>query len=203
MSQRDIIKIDLAKCNGCGECVSSCEEGALVIVNGKAVLRDERSCDGAGACLGHCPQGALTIETREAEAFSWEHTTQGRAPAAGPQAQLQQWPIQLHLVSPQAPYFAGRELLIASSCSPAACPAAFGAALAGRGVVLACPKLDRTEGYVEKLAAIMSTAKTPKAIVLRMEVPCCGGLTRLAQMAAAQASVPVQVEEQFVEVPRR
>jgi len=215
MARRQIIHIHREKCNGCGLCVTSCVEGALAIVEGKAVLRDEASCDGLGACIGDCPRGALTVETREAPEFTappgmHAPRTECSCPAASGFSgthpcggRLQQWPIQLHLVSPDAPCFAGRELLIASSCAPAACPDLYDQELRGRGLVIACPKLDRTEGYVEKLAAIMSRARVGRAVVLRMEVPCCAGLTRMSQMAAAMSTAPVEVAEVVGGVPRR
>lgn len=249
--KRKIIEIDQALCNGCGNCVTGCAEGALAIVDGKARLVKEQFCDGFGDCIGHCPTGALQIIERDADGFDIEATreyltkTQGEdaaqrmdaanerhaatngptsapapraapAPAhgggcpgsrmqaslkpdvavpatavggAGPSrvmpSEINQWPIQLHLVQPGAPFFAGKELVILSTCSPVACPDVQWRFLRGRSVVVACPKLDRTDPYVEKLAGILSDTSIPKAIVVRMEVPCCGGLTRIATAAAA------------------
>jgi hypothetical protein len=102
-------------------------------------------------------------------------------------SELNQWPIQLHLVQPGAPFFANKELVVLSTCSPIASPDTNWRFVRGRGVVVACPKLDRTEGYVEKLAAILAETTIPKVIVVRMEVPCCGGLTQIVAQAAAQS----------------
>jgi|LSQX01.1.fsa_nt_gb ferredoxin len=193
--KRLVIKIDESKCNGCGSCVNACAEGALQLVNGKARLVREDHCDGLGVCIGDCPTGALTLETREvapqikkaaaAPPVAAEPVSAcafaGRLPARG------QWPVQLHLVRPGAPFFSGRELLVLSTCAPVAAADAHASYMAGRSVVVACPKLDRTEGYVEKLAAILQDESIPGVVVLRMEVPCCGGLTRLARAALQQS----------------
>lgn len=234
--KRKIIVIDEALCNGCGQCVNACSEGALRMVNGKARLVKEQYCDGLGDCVGECPTGALTVEEREVAAYDEAATRahvesaggaeaaqrfdetarrhQAHAPAGGgcpglrmrtpestprpaapvptlgnglpPQIQpseLRQWPIQLHLVMPGAPFFRGKELVVMSTCAPLASADVHGRFLRGRSVVVACPKLDRTEGYVEKLAGILSEPSIPRVLVVRMEVPCCGGLTAMVQAA--------------------
>lgn len=255
MTTRKIIEIDESKCNGCGQCVTGCAEGALAIVDGKAKLVRETYCDGFGDCIGTCPTGALTIVERESVPFDPEATrdylrrTQGEAavrrmdeaaarhdhanadpsasgapspaprmtpPAGGcpgsrmrtfaaPDAtpapavtgnsglpgkvnapELRQWPVQLHLVPPDAPWFKNRELVIMSTCAPLASADVHWRFLRGRSVVVACPKLDRTEPYVEKLSTIFSEPTLPKVLVVRMEVPCCGGLTQIARQAAQQ-----------------
>lgn len=235
MTRRKIIKIDEDLCNGCGECVSACAEGALQLIDGKARLVSEQYCDGLGDCLGECPTGALTVVEREVAAYDSEQTREhvmrtGGAEAvsrfneaeqkhqqkpsgsgcpgmrelfAKPEAQpkpvasvssssapaqvvpsdLQQWPVQLHLVRPGAPYFSGKELLLLSTCGPVASADVHWRFIRGRSVVLACPKLDKTEGYIEKLAGILQDATIPALVIVRMEVPCCGGLTRIAQEA--------------------
>jgi len=233
MAKRKIIRINEDLCNGCGQCVTSCAEGALKIVNGKAKLVKEQFCDGFGDCIGECPTGALTIEERDADDFDYNATrmhvaeTQGReavekfdeagkkhglapsgggcpgmrmrvpdAPAAKPAvathaqmptaipSELQQWPVQLHLVQAGAPFFKNRELVVMSTCGPIASADVHWRFLRGRSVVVACPKLDRTEGYVEKMADIFSEPSIPKVIVVRMQVPCCGGLTMMVRAAA-------------------
>lgn len=233
MAKRKIIRINEDLCNGCGQCVTSCAEGALKIVNGKAKLVKEQFCDGFGDCIGECPTGALTIEEREADHFDFNATrmhvaeTQGAAavakfdeagrkhglapsgggcpgtrmrvpdaaaakPAVATHAQmptaipseLQQWPVQLHLVQAGAPFFKNRELVVMSTCGPIASADVHWRFLRGRSVVVACPKLDRTEGYVEKMADIFSERSIPKVIVVRMQVPCCGGLTMMVRAAA-------------------
>ncbi len=242
---RKIITIDDEKCNGCGNCVSGCAEGALHIVNGKARLVKELFCDGFGDCIKECPTGALKIVEREADDFDIEATRQHLAKTQGVKAvqrmekanqahmvshpphdghgghahgpggggcpgsrmrfkpasdaasvppaapsgghviasDLQQWPVQLHLVQPGAPFFSGRELVVLSTCSPVASADVHWRFMRGRAVVVACPKLDRTDPYAEKLGAILSDPSIPKVIVVRMEVPCCGGLSVIARQA--------------------
>ncbi len=245
MAKRKIISIDDEKCNGCGNCITGCAEGALALVDGKARLVKEQFCDGFGDCIGTCPTGALTIEERDAGDFDIAATrrhllqTQGpdavrrmeeanlahevaqsaggavvrptvpsgcpgmrmrtrqkedAAPAAVPSgdttpghaiaSDLDQWPVQLHLVQPGAPFFKGRELVVVSTCSPVASADVHWRFIRGRAVVVACPKLDHTEPYADKLGAILSDTSIPRVIVLRMNVPCCGGLTTITRLAA-------------------
>jgi len=243
MAKRTIITIDRETCNGCGECVTSCAEGALQIVNGKAELVREQFCDGLGACLGECPTGALKLEQRESEEFDEEsvkkhleelrggvdipHRSEGdrarpdvgghplplieassqgcpgtrmrfspkgeqgrpSASASGAghmmQSELEQWPVQIHLVQPGAAFFSNRELAVLSTCSPIASADVHWRFIRGRGVVVGCPKLDQTDSYVEKLAAILADRTIPAVVVVRMEVPCCGGLSQIAREAVA------------------
>ena len=179
MAQRKIIEIDRDLCDGCGLCTTACAEGALALDGqGKAVLVRELYCDGMGVCLDVCPTGALTITTRESEAYdseaTREHVTRTRgaeaaaavhpgtaaagarptlATDAGPApSELSQWPIQLHLISPEAPYFEGADLLIAADCTAFTRGSFHADLLRGRKLVIACPKLDDTGPYVEKLA---------------------------------------------------
>lgn len=217
MAKRKIIEINEELCNGCGDCITACHEGALAIVNGKAKVVNESFCDGLGACIKGCPTGALNIVEREAEPFveppqmhaakglhvhgqgggcpgsqmrsfsqGGRRFPEGTAPMiqAIP-SELTHWPIQIHLVRPEAPFFARRELVVMSTCGPVACPDVHWRFLRGRAVVVGCPKLDRTDGYAEKLAEIFKIAQTPRVIVVRMEVPCCGGLTAIVEEAAA------------------
>jgi NAD-dependent dihydropyrimidine dehydrogenase PreA subunit len=213
--KRKIIEINEEKCNGCGNCVTGCAEGALQIIDGKARLVNEVFCDGLGACIGTCPTGALQIIERDAPEFDEkaveEHlqkppaggcpgmqirfgkekpTAKPAAPAVSGQvipSELNQWPTQLHLVPPSAPFFKNRELAVLSTCSPSASPDVNWRFIRGRAVVIACPKLDRTEGYVEKLTEILKSNGIPKVMIVRMEVPCCGGLTALVQEAARRS----------------
>jgi len=243
--QRNIIHIDESKCNGCGQCITACAEGALQLVNGKAKLVKEVFCDGLGLCMGECPTGALTVEVRAAPAFDYEQTkihvlaergedgfqqlkTAARkngvsakslpapghsgcgdrrggcpgmkmrfvpkpavvadaATALADRSGLAQWPVQIHLVQPGAPFFHGRELLVLSTCAPVASAEIHKQFIRGRGVVVGCPKLDRTEGYAEKLAAILKDKSIPGVLVVRMELPCCGGLTAIVREAVRQS----------------
>jgi hypothetical protein len=120
------------------------------------------------------------------------------APGHVNKSELQQWPIQLHLVRPGAPFFKGRELVVLSTCSPVASADVHWRFLRGRSVVVACPKLDRTEGYIEKLGAILAEPSIPKVIIVRMEVPCCGGLTAIACAAAELGGRPDLAIEEVV-----
>jgi hypothetical protein len=123
----------------------------------------------------------------------------GSLPAQVIQSELRQWPVQLHLVQPQAPFFQNKELVFYSTCAPIASADVHWRFTKGRAVIVACPKLDRTEGYIEKLAQILSHNNTAKLIVLRMEVPCCGGLTHIAKEAVRlSGNTKVQLEEVIV-----
>ncbi len=291
--RRTIIKIDDALCNGCGACVSGCHEGALQLIDGKAVMVSELYCDGLGACIGECPVGAITLEEREAEPYDeaavmeriapkgeavvkahlnhlrehgeqellmqglkWldEHNmkinmeTKEEKPMAcgcpgsmarnftpmsqvgtagvsgamtgfaaggagmsfaggqpsGVQAgatvdqpsELRQFPVQLHLLNPMAPFLQGADLLLAADCTAFAAGNFHSRFLKGKILAIACPKLDsNTQSYIDKLSAMIDTSKINTLTVVVMEVPCCGGLVRIAQAAREQASrnVPVKV----------
>lgn len=240
--KRDIIRIDEDLCNGCGQCVDACAEGAIQLVDGKARVVRLEYCDGLGACVGECPTGALQVVQAEAPAWDVRSTeahvrltrgeeglrrmraqhdahpvaptapapapvreepcgcpgsaartlksaqaaapvaTQGLPPRVNP-SDLQQWPVQLHLVPIRAPFFQDKELVILSTCAPVASADVHWRFLRGRAVVVACPKLDRTEPYVEKLAGIFQSNRIPRVLVVRMEVPCCGGLVAMASRA--------------------
>lgn len=208
---RKIITIDEEKCDGCGLCVPSCAEGALRIVNGKAKLVKDSFCDGLGNCLGDCPRGAITMEEREADPFDeeavQEHLEKPKAPGgcpgmaamsfAGKKAEqepeketgsmLRQWPVQLHLVSPAAPYWKNADILIAASCVPVAFGGFQKRLLKDRRIVIACPKLDRTEGYLEKLTEILRHNDISSVTVAHMEVPCCSGLVAMVERALADS----------------
>jgi len=228
MPLRNIIRIDEERCDGCGECVPSCAEGALQVIDGKARLVSDVLCDGLGACLGECPTGALTVIQREAAEFddaavTVQHQAASvRAPSGCPSLSvrviplvetaqrpavdaaagtggrqgLQQWPVQLHLVPPTAPFFHGRHVLLAADCVPVAVVNFHAAFLDGRGLAIACPKLDQhLDLYVQKLAAMIDQAGILSLTVAIMEVPCCGGLVRLAEQAVARAArrVPLRL----------
>ena len=197
MATRKIVEIDEVKCNGCGLCVPACAEGAIQIRGGKARLVADVYCDGLGACLGECPQGAIRVIEREAVDFDEEaakrHVATLRAAPAEPSA-LGNWPIQLRLVPPGAPFLRGADLLLVADCVPFALADFHRRFLAGQPVVIGCPKLDDGQQYVEKLAAILTAAGVKSLTVLHMEVPCCTGLVRIAQAAkqAAGSDVPLR-----------
>ena len=275
---REIVKIDEELCNGCGDCVPNCHEGALQIIDGKARLISELMCDGLGACLGHCPQGAITIEKREAEEYNettvisqmiksgkatvfahlkhlQEHgetgflnealsyikanrdampfqisevhellhgdkkeSQQNQSSGCGcagsaPQSfnvagikmadpttevpsELTQWPVQMHLINPAASYFHGADLLVAADCAGFAYGNFHKDFIRGRKAVIACPKLDQgKEIYIEKLIRLIDESKVNTITVVIMEVPCCGGLSQMVQMATQRASRKVPVKE--------
>ena len=244
---RKVIRIDETKCDGCGQCVVACAEGAIAIIDGKARLVSDTYCDGLGACLGECPQGALTIEVREAAVFDEDAVRDhlerlgqphapaphhpahpapaprapalqagcgcpgsavrsfrpaagaspccsDRVPAEGDSA-LGHWPVQLHLVPPNAPFLDGADLLLAADCAAFACGDFHARFLQGRAVAIACPKLDDTEPYLEKLSRMLAENDVRSLHVVHMEVPCCFGLVQLARqaLAASGKTIPLQV----------
>jgi len=288
---REIIRIDEGLCNGCGECVPGCPEGALKIIDGKARLVGDLLCDGLGACIGNCPTGALTVERREAEPYDeakvmksmialgvntviahlehlknhgeidhiqialsvvdeqefdgkaeivrrWNEMNENAADqspgspsvdahvhvhgsagcpgiaarsfgsearetvavqaiAGAPAASaLSHWPIQMHLMNPDSPHFAGSDFVLAADCTAFSVGAFHPDMLKGKTLGIACPKLDQgQESYVEKLRALIDDAKINTLTVVIMEVPCCGGLLQVAEAAAAQASRKVPIKQ--------
>jgi ferredoxin len=265
--KREIIYIDDELCNGCGQCIPNCPEGALQMIDGKARLISELFCDGLGACIGECPVGAITIEEREAEAYDErrvmenvilqgegvirahlahlnehgeqeylkqalavleekgmeigledpKHSVHGvhqvsdcpgaqirefRAESGGGNtdppvspSQLRQWPVQLHLVPPSAPYFKDAEVLLAADCVAYAHGDFHRQFLRGKRLAIACPKLDSNQDiYLDKLKALIDFAGIRSLTVLTMEVPCCRGLLQLARRAAAESErkIPIQ-----------
>jgi NAD-dependent dihydropyrimidine dehydrogenase PreA subunit len=258
--QRQIIRIDEDKCDGCAICCNGCPEGALQLVDGKARLVSETACDGLGACVGECPQDAITVELREAVAYDertaldniipkgtntlrahlrhlHEHgqtayLTQalahlkelgqpipefreaivhqgcpGSAPRSllrvplpgtartGSSSQLGQWPIQLHLISPLNPVFHEADLLLAADCVAFALADFNQSRLPGKKLLIACPKLDHgQEVYLDKMVALLDEAKVKTIEVMIMEVPCCGGLLRLAQQAVERATRKIPIK---------
>ena len=286
--KRDILKIDEELCNGCGQCVPNCHEGALQIIDGKVRLINELICDGLGACIGHCPEGAISIESREAEPYNEimvmegmkdkgkntimahlkhlkdhgetdflkegvsylrDHSTElkfnleelisevhnhgkitvqplnqshhhghngggcpgsramvienpareSRNDVADQPSELRQWPVQMHLVNPNAQYFRGADLLLAADCVAFSMGNFHNRYLKGRSLAIACPKLDHgTDTYVEKLTAMIDNAKINTITVMMMEVPCCGGLLQMVRSALAKASAKVPVKKIIV-----
>lgn len=264
--KRTIINIDEAKCDGCGNCVEGCHEGALQIIDGKARLVSEFFCDGLGACIGECPQGAITLEERDAQPYD-EVAVMERISAQGentviahmrhlrdhnemkyfnqaidyikenninfdltkinkkqmfnitekhsggsgcpgsksmdfrnssennsavsddnqPSA-LNQWPVQMHLVNPGASYFQNSDVLLAADCVAFSLGNFHSKYLKGKSLAIACPKLDSNmEVYVDKLTALIDESNINTLTVMIMEVPCCGGLLKIAQMAMQKA----------------
>lgn len=171
---RKIIQIDEEKCNGCGACAVACHEGAIEMVNGKAKLMRDDYCDGLGDCLPACPTGAITFTEREAAAYDEAAVKARRS--------FLQWPCQIKLVPVQAPYFDGADLLIAADCTAYAYANIHQEFMQGKVTVIGCPKLDGVD-YSEKLTEILRMNDIRSISVLRMEVPCCGGLEYAAERA--------------------
>ncbi len=210
---RKIIHIDEEKCTGCGLCAKACHEGAIDMVDGKAKLMRENFCDGFGDCLPACPAGAISFEEREAPAYDEAavkaaqqakprvpHACPGSAvrqmntqadrtaPAVPgkPVSRLGQWPCQIKLVPEKAPFFDGAKLLIAADCTAYAYAGLHEDFMRGKITLIGCPKLDAVD-YTGKLTAIIRDNDIRSVTIVRMEVPCCGGLRRAAE-AALKAS---------------
>lgn len=286
---REVIQIDEEKCNGCGNCIPNCHEGALQIVDGKAVLVSDLMCDGLGACLGHCPEGALSIVKTEAQPYNetlvmkemvnkgknvviahlthlkehgekeflkegvrflLENETQldfnpleviekihnlkpqsqtfkpvQAAPHAHAQGHacpgsasrelkpvaallnsinqgvklnsaLTHWPVQLHLINPAAEYFRNADLLVAADCTAFTSANFHEDFLKNKKLVIACPKLDHgLDTYLQKLIKLIADTRVNTITVLRMEVPCCGGLVQLVSEAVSKSGRKVPVKE--------
>jgi ferredoxin len=289
---RDILKIDEELCNGCGQCVPNCHEGAMQVIDGKVRLVSELMCDGLGACIGHCPEGAITIETREAEPYdeirvmeqmkekgkntviahlkhlkdhgetgllqegvsylsknradldfnldevtsvvhnhakvipllqmapeqSHLHNKEGggcpgskemvienprqtnnNITSADQPSELRQWPVQMHLLNPNAAYFKGADLLLAADCVAFSMGNFHSKHLKGKSLAIACPKLDHgIDSYVDKLTAMIDVSKVNTITIMMMEVPCCGGLLQMVKTALANSTRKVPVKKMII-----
>ena len=173
---RKIIHIDEEKCNGCGACASACHEGAIGMVNGKAKLLRDDYCDGLGNCLPACPTGAITFVEREAAAYDEAAVLAAKAKKDAAHA------APLRLVPVNAPYFDGAKLLIAADCTAYAYARMHEDFMRGKITLIGCPKLDDAD-YTVKLTDIIRTNNIVSVTVVRMEVPCCGGLEQAAKAA--------------------
>ena len=213
---RKIIEIDRGACNGCGLCAKACKEAAIAIQDGKAVLLRDDYCDGLGNCLPACPMGAIRFVEREAAAFDEEavkarlgEPQQGGCPGSRARmaaretgaeseekitSRLRQWPVQLKLVSPVAPYFHGANLLIAADCTAYAYGDFHRDFMRERITLIGCPKLDDVD-YSQKLTEIFSNNDVASVTVARMEVPCCGGMERAVREAIRRSGreIPCRV----------
>jgi len=240
--RRAIVEIDEGKCDGCGECIPSCAEGAIELVGGKARLVADALCDGLGACLGDCPRGAIQVREREAASFDEEAVAlrrergrpvpaasapprrpslsvvqaapapagcpgsegrllpppEGAGPFSASSSRLSHWPVQLGLVDVRAPWLAGADLLIAADCVPFAYADFHRDFLAGRRVVVGCPKLDDLRAYVEKLGELFRVARPRSVAVVKMEVPCCGGIASAAREALRHSGHAAPYQESTI-----
>ena len=175
---RKIIKIDEEKCNGCGVCANACHEGAIEMIDGKAKLTREDYCDGLGDCLPGCPTGAITFEEREAPAYD-----QAAVLAA---KKLSQWPVQIKLVPVTAPYYEDANLLIAADCTAYAYGNFHADFIRKHITLIGCPKLDNVD-YTEKLTQIIVNNNIKSVTIVRMEVPCCGGIEHAVKNALKES----------------
>lgn len=262
--KRQIITIDEEKCDGCGNCVPACVEGALQVIDGKARLVKESYCDGLGACLGDCPQDALHVVEMEVESYDepavlgylaqtapemvQRHVEHLRAhgmtsvaqPAAQPVAQtaaqpaavsaiplcpsvqmraweepvvqaepeqgarvrseLRQWPVQLHLIPPGAPFLRGATLTLIADCVPFANPNMHADLMVDTAIAVGCPKLDDGRAYIEKLTQILQNSDVRSLRVAYMEVPCCRGLVFIAQQALQASGKDIPFETLLVNI---
>lgn len=215
---RKIIKIDENRCNGCGACAAACHEGAIEMIEGKAVLTREDYCDGLGDCLPECPTGAISFEEREAPAYDeaavlaakqkmregQDRNLHGGCPGTrvrqiappqeenpcshrpAPVSRLAQWPCQIKLAPVNAPYFDGAKLLIAADCTAYAYASIHEDFMKGKVTLIGCPKLDSVD-YSEKIREIIRNNDIRSLVILRMEVPCCGGLEMAAKKALQES----------------
>nr|MCH5206879.1 4Fe-4S binding protein [Oscillospiraceae bacterium] len=219
--KRKIIRIDGEKCSGCGACAEACHEGAIGMVDGKAKLLREDYCDGLGDCLPACPTGAITFEEREAPAYDEAAVAKAKQQKSAPlpcgcpgtqskainrenasvkgecadvSGQLRQWPVQIKLVPVNAPYFEGANLLIAADCTAYAYGNFHNEFIRNRITLVGCPKLDEGD-YSEKLTQIIANNDIKSVTIVRMEVPCCGGIENAAKRAlqASGKFIPWQV----------
>ena len=209
---RKFIKIDEEKCNGCGACAAACHEGAIEMISGKAKLTREDYCDGLGDCLPACPVDAITFEEREAPAYNEAAVLASKqkknatlpcgCPGTASKAikrdacdipttsyagsQLSQWPVQIKLVPVNAPYFDGAKLLVAADCTAYAYGNFHNEFIRNHITLIGCPKLDEGD-YTEKLTSIIVNNDIKSVTVVRMEVPCCGGIENAVKNALLQS----------------
>ncbi len=222
--KRKIIEINQSKCNGCGACADACHEGAIGMLNGKAVLLRDDYCDGLGDCLPACPTGAITFVEREALEYDKQAVLENKqnkmrkqgmclnhsgcagsqirqlnpekidvekTTAAHIKSQLSQWPCQIKLVPANAPYFDGAKLLVAADCTAYAYANMHNEFMKGKITLIGCPKLDGVD-YSEKLIDIIKSNDIKSVTVLRMEVPCCGGLENAVKKALQNSGKFIQ-----------
>lgn len=213
---RKIIKIDEERCNGCGLCARACHEGAIAVIGGKAKLTREDYCDGLGDCLPACPTGAISFEEREAPAYDEaavlavkREKAAEKLPCGCPGTQvkaihredqvsgsvsvpsrLSQWPVQIKLAPVNAPYFDGADLLVAADCTAYAYGSFHNDFIKSRKTLIGCPKLDMVD-YTEKLTRIIAGNDIKSVTVVRMEVPCCGGIENAVKNAIHNSAKPI------------
>ena len=222
---RKIITIDEEKCNGCGLCAEACHEGAIIMVDNKARLLSDEYCDGLGDCLPECPVDAIKLEEKDVKPFDKElveqrmkqlamekqtlsnipplaaekQTFSNIPPLANPvpilDSKLKQWPVQINLVNTRAPFLYGTDLLVAADCTAYAYADFHKEFIDGKTVLIGCPKLDDNEHYKSKLSEMIKVNDFKSITVVRMEVPCCGGMTYAVKQAMLKAETIVPYSE--------
>jgi len=183
--KRTIVKIDENRCTGCGACVKGCHGGALQIIDGKARIINEDYCDGFGACIGECPNGAISLEERETKPAEQNTTF----------FELRHFPVQLHLINPNAGFLQNSDLILAADCTAFAYGNFHQHFMKNKSIAIACPKLDNAaDYYVKKLTAMIDNSFINTLTVIIMEVPCCRGLLQIAQHAqtSAKRKIPIK-----------
>ena len=207
--KRTVIKIDENCCTGCGACVKGCHGGALQLIGGKAKIVNEMYCDGLGACIGECPVGAISLEEREAIPYKVEshqaelHQDESykEQSCCNDFSQLRQFPIQLRLINPNAPFLKNRDLVLAADCTAFVYSRFQHQFMKNNSIAIACPKLDNfRDFYVEKLTEMINNSSINSLIVILMEVPCCGGLWHIAQQAHTSAIRKIPVKKIIIGV---
>lgn len=195
---RKIVQIDETKCNGCGQCIPSCHEGALSIVDGKAQLIGDLYCDGLGDCLGSCPMDAITIIEREAAEYDEEKVEAHLEGLKETPKKLDQWPIQLNLFQTDNPRFNDSHILIAADCVGFAYPHFHSNLLGDKTLLIGCPKLDDSQHYLDKLTAIFADNSVQSVEVARMEVPCCSRMSMIVNEAIKSSGKDIPFKETIV-----
>jgi ferredoxin len=211
--KRKIVNIDEKLCNGCGQCIPKCAEGALQIINCKAKIVKDSYCDGLGACLGYCPQGAITITERDAEEFDQEkvnahiniqttrtqtiNNTTSTATTITPQKP--QWPIKIELVAPNAQFFENANILLTADCVPVVLKN-FHEIATGKQVIICCPKVNDARTHATKLTEILKLNNIISITVIHMEVPCCAGLKWATNKALEATGKKIPVKELEIKI---
>ncbi len=200
--KRKIIEIDKELCDGCGQCVPICAEGAIQIINGKAELVSEKYCDGLGACTGECPNGAIKVVEKEVEDFDpdavMEYLKQkGRDIIT---IKPNNWPVQIRLVPETAHFLKDAHLIVTADCVPVSYPEFHKDVVKNNSIIVGCPKFDNPEMYVDKFIQIFKNNNIKKITCVIMEVPCCSGLPMIIKRAMELANVEVPMEEKVVHI---